>query len=440
MAALGGAALYLLSHDVLRASSHWTGINWSVAWLAWGLFAALRGRAALSGALFALGATTGFYVFPGALMTGTLLFVVRRADALRFAGAFALPFLAINGAFWALGGDAYLDGVYRYHLMKPDLEGQTLMDRLPSILFHDFFLIVGPLFLLPRLASGLGREHGRGRRPALGELLDPARHPFEATGRWCVLFAAGTLFFLALLGQVFHFYFLLLFPACAVCGGLFLSWWREVLDDALRRRRRLGLAASLCGAVAVGFLVYPSFEYRLPYFARQRGTTKSYAFPESPLPSAVQSAVKALFWHPDRTIGHRYSGIRYYLWHESRRFAEVDAIASRLRERARSGELLFGDSTTTPLLALQSDVPLVFHMSDTNGMRFTSGITPPEEAIARLRGSYGDPEGSLEWALVNPRRGFYRIEPLRRFIEEDFVVVEEFPTHHHGTYRLLRRR
>lgn len=398
VAGVVAAALFLLSHDVLRASSHWTGINLSIAWLTWGLAAALAGRLRTAGVLFALGATTGFYVFPAALGVGVLLALKKARDSMRFGLAFLVPFLLINGFFWWLGGDGYLDGVYRYHALKPGLEGQTLFDRLPSILFHDFFLVAGPLYLLPLL-----------------------RDAEQKTGRWCALLAAGYLVFLGLLGQVFHFYFLLLFPACAVCGGLFVGW-------ATGSRRNALIAGA---AVLVGFLVVPSFEYQLGYFARQRGKTKTYELPPSPLPGS--GLVEALLWKPDRTIGRRHTGIQYYLWHESRRFDTARTMADRLKELAGPEDTLFGDSTSVPLVALWSGVPIATHMVDTNGMRFSSGITPPEEAIARLR-------GKVTWVLVHSRRGFYQIDELRRFVEEDFEPVQSFETRHHGTYRLLRQR
>ena len=107
---------------------------------------------------------------------------------------------------------------------------------------------------------------------------------------------------------------------------------------------------------------------------------------------------------------------------------------------AAPGERIFGDSVSTPLVALLSGVPIADRFVDTNAMRFRAGLPPPQEAVGRLEAAMGSETQPLTWLLLNPRRGVARVEPLQRFFESRFQTVQSFPTRHHGTYLLLRRR
>lgn len=115
VAAATAGAMFFLSHEPLRASNHWTGVNWSVAWMSAGLLMALQGRAVVSGILLALGMCTGVYVAPGAFLIVVLITCVNRKNGMRCARSALISWLMINGAFFLIGGQGYIDGVYRYH-------------------------------------------------------------------------------------------------------------------------------------------------------------------------------------------------------------------------------------------------------------------------------------------------------------------------------------
>lgn len=447
-AAWAGMSLFLFSHDLLRASSHWTGVNQALAWLCLGVLAALAARAVAAGVLFALGVCTGVYVAPGAAVCVLLLWLARRRDGLRCAAAALVTGLAVNLLFFALGDDGYLDGVYRYHLLKPAAAGAGMGGALGELLFHDFFVLAPPLYAAPLLL----REARRRRRAGEGlrALLDPARHPRLATGLWCMAIWLVGLLFLALQSRVFHYYFLIVFPAAAVCGGLFVQSLLEELVAAFRALRSggsgralggagrpTGAAALMLASLVAGFLLVPRFEHALPYFEKNRGRTRRYRPPPSPLPEALQWLPG---WREERVIGERYSGVQYYLWHEGRSFEEAFAIAEAVARSAAPGDRIFGDSVSTPLVSLLSGVEIADRFSDTNAMRFEAGLPTPEQAIARLEAAMERKEEPLVWLLLNPRRGVARVEPLRRFFDARFETVRSFPTRHHGTFRLMRRR
>ncbi len=141
LAAVVASVLFLFSYDTLRASSHWTGINWAVAWGSAGLLAAFRGRPGLAGVLLALGATTGIYVIPQAFMVAALLAIIDWKQARQLLAAFAVVFAGINAVALACGGTAFLDGVYRYHLLKTPTAGLDLLGQSWKLLFHNFFLL-----------------------------------------------------------------------------------------------------------------------------------------------------------------------------------------------------------------------------------------------------------------------------------------------------------
>ena len=94
--AVVAACLFLFSYDLLRASSHWTGINTSVAWLTLGMAAGLRGRGVLAGGALALGVCTGVYVAPAALSLLGCLLLANTRDGVRALASSAVVWLAIN--------------------------------------------------------------------------------------------------------------------------------------------------------------------------------------------------------------------------------------------------------------------------------------------------------------------------------------------------------
>ena len=163
-----------------------------------------------------------------------------------------------------------------------------------------------------------------------------------------------------------------------------------------------------------------------------------YEFPVSRLPEAIQRPVK-LFWRPDRTIGKRHSGIQFYFWHESRVFSEVDEIAAVLKIHAKQGDLIFGDSTSTPLIALLSNLPIALNFVDTNTMRFKAGLPPVDEAIANLEDAILSTDQRLEWIVINYGRGIGGIDAFRRFFQANFYPFKTFQTRRFDTYILMKR-
>jgi hypothetical protein len=401
-----------------------------------GLLAALKGKPRLSGILLALGVCTGVYVAPGALTIIAMLTLMRTKDGMRCAIAAFVTWLIVNGLFFLVGGQNYIDGVYRYHLLKPPMKGSSLFDQIDKLLFHNFFLLISPVYFAPVLVGWIYKSH-HSKKGHWRTLFDIKINFGIATGLWCVFIWLGYVFFLASLSRVFHFYFLLQFPVAAVCGGLYVSRLLTYLRQTTQNRTSAITAAVMLMAIGLGIYIYPSFEHKLKYFERNLGKNYQYDFPHSPLPAIMQMPVKQLLWQPDRTIGKRYTGIQYYLWHESRTFNIASEIAETLQNSAQSNRTIFGDSTSTPLVALLSGVPIVDHFVDTNAMRFRCGLPTAEQAIAKLQTALD--QKRLEWLLINPRRGVAVFDRFQQFFRKHFKTVKRFRSRYHGTYLLMQR-
>lgn len=436
--ALLAVALFLFSHDLLRASSHWTGINWSIFWMTLGLLCALRRKDLLCGIALGLGVSTGVYVLPGALAIGALLWAQRPVSAARCLAAAAITCLAINLPFLAAGGKNYLDSVFLFHSMKPPQPGLGFSDQLGNLLFHNFFFLTAPLYLFPLLAVRIGKAlRERDAKADWFSIFDVREHPFVALGLWSLLAWAGYLLFLSTLSRVYHYYFLLLFPFAALSAALFLSSLLSLVRSSGKSLRAAGAALVVAFAVVAGFFIYPLIEQTLSYFPAEQGKTRTYQTPQSALPDCFTVPVR-LVWRADRTIGRRYTGIQYYLWHESRTFSEAEEIAALVRSNVTEGDRIFGDSTTTPLVALLSGVPIAGNFVDTNTMRFRAGLPPAASVIDDLQRAIHAPDQRPAWVLVNPARGIGRIDEFRRFFDEYFYTVTTFRTRHYGTYLLMK--
>jgi len=437
LAAVLACSLFLFSHDVLRASSHWTGINWAVMFMTGGLLLAWRGRMIAGGILLGLGVCTGFYIAPAALAILMLLLLKNRRDGLRFLLAVSSTWLIVNGACFAMAGMDYIDAVYLYHLRKPPLPGSGLSDNLSPIVFHNFFLMSAPLFFCPLLLLKIWHSRIKTGRIALNELLDPQRHPAISLGIWCITIWMSGAVFLGLLSRVFHFYFLILFPVAAVCAGL-------GIDGVIRliRRRKPGpaFAALLAiSGIAAGIGFYPRLEHGMDYFVANRGKTITYPKPRLPITFPGGSALTDLLWQSERVIGGRYSGIRYYLWHESRSFDIPAQTADVLKDLAKPDEVIFGDSTATPLVALMAGIPIAERMADTNVMRFRSGLPPIGELIEALETAMDREHERLTWIVVNPNRGIALLPEFQQFLNARFKTVQVFRSRNYGSYFLMHR-
>ncbi len=470
---LGGVAtvfLYLTAFSLIRASTHWTGINLAVMWCVLGLWAHFKRRPATAGVFLALGVCTGNYVLPAALMLGILAFLDSRPKGRRYLLGFAVPWAALMVMGLALGGTAYLKAVYAYHLLKPQAAGASY--KMSVRVFSDnFALFLGVLLgpLLAALDGFLGRASGR--RPERQESApDPGGSWLRRFfGWWRVrlvdggpaglarvgaLWALGYVLFIAMLPRVFPFYFLLMFPGMALAGGYAIECWagnaRALVAGAKERGKHFWEATAilvmLLVAVGMGYFIrVPIQQTLLPLYTRSHD--KPMKWSDGRLPGFINRAFRACCWDDVAQAYTAYGTVQEILYHESRYFEKAEELAGYVREHSNPDQAIFGDSSTAGLVALLSGRRLSADFADTNVMRFRSGVTTIENAIRKI----DTPKLTFILASGSLRRGpagserlrlghFASLPRFRRWLGENFEQVYRTLDRTKGWFFLLKKK
>jgi hypothetical protein len=467
LSAVAAAALYLCSFDVLRASSHWTGINLSVMWLCAGLWALGTHRVSLAGVFMALGVGTGNYVLPSAMTAMALCFLRSWRHGARFAVGFIIPWAAVQAFGLVLGGGAYLDAVYRYHLAKPGAAGGT-GGMFARVLTDNFALIVTACsaLVLVLLQGWLNRrlqepppdepspeEAGGLRRAArmVRDLLD-----LEGRRGWVLAlgaFALANLLFLSLLSRLFPFYFLLLFVFLALMGGYAVQDFFERLRALWRARRRRErsfyeagaiLSLLLIAAVAAALVRLPLQRTLLPNYVRTADRPMVWA--DAPVPDFVNRLARFLCFEDTAVAWRDYGTCTEALFHESQYFESAETLADYVRQNTHPAQTIFGDSSSAGLIALLSGRRLAADEADTNVMRFRSRTTSIRDFLQRVDTPH------LAMVVVSGRElqgkngrverrfdGFASLPEFRRFIEENFTPAFKVHDRTKGDFFIYRR-
>jgi hypothetical protein len=485
-AAVVSVLLYLGAFDLLRASSHWTGINLSTMWMVIGLWALLGQRHRLAGITLALGVCTGTYVLPAAMMAAAVAVLTSRQAARRYLAGFLVPWAAVQLSCLVIGGKAYLASVYLYHVEKPDAPGAAA-DMMVRVFGDNFALFWGAVLAttlaLLRLrgdrvapqpvpaAAEHGRQErkkGKRRRPerqqqlaarasdraapasTIGRLIVGARRALledgpHAVARLMTLWVLGTVIFIAVLPRVFPFYFLLLFPSAALLGGHLagqLVEWAPLVRDGARRARTVAALATLLALIVAGALLRGPIQHHLaPTYVRHQD--RPMRWQDAPLPSIVNGVLRRWFFDDVARAETDYSTLQEYLYHEGQYFERAEELAQQVKARSRPEQRLFGDSSTAGLVALLAGRRLAGDEADTNTMRFRSGLTDPAALIRRV----DTPELAL--VLVHgdlsrsgaPRYGLFASLPeFTAWLDRGFRVVYQVQDRTKGWYFLLGRR
>jgi hypothetical protein len=475
VAAVATVFLYLTAFSLLRASTHWTGINLSVMWVIIGLWAFYRERPLNSGVFMALGVCTGAYVLPGAIMAGLLALLRSRKDGLRFLAGFAAVWGFINLVCLVIGGSQFIDGVYRYHVAKPSAPGASW--KMSVRVFTDNFalflgVMFGPLLAwLDKLLLGKEPEE----KPVAKKKKKPKRNEVPPTGvlalwlwlrrvllqegdkslaRVGALWALGYLIFIAMLARVFPFYFLLLFPAMALAGGYAVARViRAVIDLAPRVKSRtkpwfkgVAVVGALLVVVLVAYLVrVPVQRGLLPKYVRK--VDKPMQWSDAPLPGFANGFLQWCCWDDVAEAYQDYSTTQEILYHESRFFEEAEKLAEYVEANTDEDQTVFGDSSTAGIVALLSGRRLAADFADTNTMRFRSGITSADETIKQVEAD------NLALVLVSAgyrrARGgkavlrygrFASVREFRRWLEENYEEAYRVRDRTKGIFILLKKK
>ncbi len=445
--ATGGLAAlvaFLFAAELLKASTNLTGVNLATAGIAAGLWAAASHRWRTAGVAFGIAASMGLYaVFAPAAVVLALAVGHRRA-ALTVAAWAAGVWLAVQLPFMIAGGDAYFDGVFRYHLHKPvRVEGWrpwTGPGGLgPFAIVHNFFsaFLGGRAFLASLYYHGLLFGVALGAIPLAwaatgGRLLNP-RNWWDGSAdgtAWLVSWVALLAFVqLAQLREIYDYYFVLALAPTALAFGYAASAvprWLARGAEALASGRRPAQAAWVALAVACSWLAIPPARAwanarRWPAEARKAGEVRRFAYYEPPVLTSLSGLVRALFWRDHRVRGELQPGYAHYLWSKKRYLSVAAPMADYIRQHSPPEATITGASTVAPLVALLSGHRLAADEADTNSKRFRSGITPPRKFFDKVCAT------PLLWA-VGSARSYFSPRQFRRLgvLKHYFALEREF--------------
>lgn len=459
---------YLTAFSLLRASTHWTGINLSVMWMIIGLWALTGRRSSWAGVFMALGVCTGNYVLPGAIMAGLLAVLRSGKDGFRYFIGFAIPWALVQLFSMVLGGQAYLDAVYRYHVLKP-LKKNIFWYRsiqvftCNKVLFLG--LIFGPILALmdtcffetgtsektnspasQKTFSGLFKI----RQWLRSSLIENKGKSIALTG---VLWTLGYLIFISLLSNVFPFYYLLLFPAMALAGGYavdrYIHFALELARNIRHRNRSFQKIAWSLGAITLVMIlaysaIMPLQHALLPDYVRK--VDKPMKWRDAPLPASINTLLHACCFDDIARAYTDYGTIQEVLYHESRFFEKAETLAEYVKNNSTPDQTLFGDASSAGLIALLSGRRIQSDFVDTNTMRFTSRITSIEETLSRIdkkaltlvivsgsvyRGKSGKP--------VARYSKFAGLPPFRIWLHQNFHEVYRIFDPYKGWFFILKR-
>jgi hypothetical protein len=391
-ASLVAAAAFWFSPTQLSASSDLLGCNLAALLIALALLAAFQDRWIAAGALLGAAVSTALYALP-ALLIG--LGVGRRSLALHLAAGFAVSCALLNLPFLIASGPAYLEGVFLFHLLKPDREIAT---RVWQLLYENPLLVTSGLACAGELAVH--------RRTAGWTLAATA----------CAL-GCGFALQLAALPQLHKHYFAVALPALSLCTAYLAS---RLLSGLAHRQPALW-AAPAAALVAALMLEPVAFSRGHLSEVLRAGERVGYAWVDPPVLPRLGAITRALFWKDHHLRGEPEWGVHQYLWSRQRSFSTAEEIAAYLREHMLPGETLAGASTVAPLLALLSGRALAAHQVDTNAQRFATGTLTDERFLARACAD------GLRY-LVSAPRSYFERERLERWpaVQRHFALERVF--------------
>lgn len=310
IASVASAGLYLLAYEPLRASTHFTGVNMTVALLVMGFYAYRRGSIRTAAMLCAAAVFTRLYAAPGVLVLVLWAMAENRRNGLRLIawGAGAGLLGAIGVGLWAGFSDT-AHNLFLYHVQKTAMDEGSLETMRNNVLFHNFPLVALFVLAQPVLLAVQARAYNRAstKRGITARFFDSVVRSDGALVALSTWVAVLFLVVLLSLDRVWMYYFVPSFPFAAVAGGWLISKWAVAAWALVRARGNLGEAGmsratvaggGILGALFVLCLVFgPRLERNLDYFARE-------------MEKAPEDRVHTYQWSPDsfRSLSIRRSG------------------------------------------------------------------------------------------------------------------------------------
>lgn len=374
-------AVFLLSFDTLRISSRATGTNQATFFLTLGLLCSVRDRVRWAGVCYGLAAGTAYFVAPVllCLLAYGVVSAPQRRDRWGLVISFAAALLAGHVPAWLMAPREWWEQAVAFHFAKPAIGSDF------SATFRQFMTAEGSQ-ALACLLIGLWLLADRQRR----------------RDAWLPLAGLAAILAGTAMGRVYVYYWFPSFPLLALGTALFL---REAWLLARRADNRVtALVAALAFMCAA---VQPAF-----YAAQSRPPTNTgpLEFHPTPVVRAINPVIAPLLcrqapsWLP-------LPGLVRALRRENRAWWDTDALVAAVTNNVGPAETLYGDSTTTPLLALLACRRIAGELADTNTMQFRTG---QRTLRGDLQGALAD---RLRLVVVQPQRGIYILPEFREFLQ-----------------------
>ena len=413
-------SLFLFSFDVLRISSHFVGASLSAMWVAIAL-ERLGNRSDVQAALaFALGTFTLLSAAPAGLAAALVLLAADPRRALRFGAAGLAAFAALNLLCLASFGSAFFEQVYLYHFGKEVVPGGA-SEVFASVVRFNTWLFFGGLAGIAAVLARL-RERSRREAPEPQAPTDnpPALETRSALDDHLPLLAAAvgalaSIAFLATIARVFTYYFAVLFVCLAPLAAFGLAEALRLVTRALRTRVP---KTAVGGLLLLAIVAVGQLSHWMP--SEGDGTSRaSYTWRGSGV-AGLDAVVRPLLWRDQEVADRHYLAWTHYLWHEAQSFDLAESLAQDVRERSREGDTIFGDSTSTPLIALLAGRRISFDEVDTNVMRFGTGAMSIEDLLDKLE------TAPPRLIVTQLGRGIYSIPEFASWLRQSYTPTSRF--------------
>jgi hypothetical protein len=394
-------AFFWFGMEVLRASTTFTGVELTTLFLVLGLVAALDRRSFVAGLWFGASACAGVYGVAGFLTFVVLaLFAPKRTegrwrwDSLQLLAGFCAVFVTLNVLFIVMDGQPYIDGVYRYHLLKAEKNAaQHPLSANPlELLYNLVVLFQGRDF---RVSLYYQTAHyWLALLAVVALVLKPDGVTPDPRSWWThrrgivallTLHALGVLTELGSLQERYDYYFTLLFPSVSLLAGFAVAELLRALDrltlpESWLRSRwptpAVGVALAILWVPLAAWANGTAFPDEIHARGSSQGAGEQLQFEWTPSPVLPElgEIAHALFWSDTRIRGEIQSGISHYLWSKKRFFQTAPEIAAYVDAHTTPEDSITGASDYAPLIALLSQRRLSGNEIDTNSKVFTTGI------------------------------------------------------------------
>jgi hypothetical protein len=449
-ASVAAMALAILSYEPLRASSHFTGVNMTIAILMMAFLAQRQRKILLCAVICVLAVFTRLYALPAVLALVLSTFLRNRNEAQQLVkyGAITGGSTFILIGLWTGFGN-FTNDVFAFQAKKTAMSAVQLLDMRDTVFFHNaipftLFVLGTITLLIQSIAAYKTSDTNQKAKKIKKVQTSNADRSLLYLSVLSVLLILGILLNM---NRVWMYYYVLAFPFGAIAGGWMLECWRRNLIHVFKRdgnetnspwRISLPWLAGSIMLFAIAWFSSPRLEKKLDYYKERIALpvdqrTAKYVWQDGKLPAIINEAVKKFFWKEERVIGEQYSWWNYYLWHSSRILDITDEAVAEIRKRTAEKDCIFGDSGTVPLFSLLSGRSIAGREVDTNVEQYRSGNADIREVARKID------VRETKLILLRDNFGVAAFPEIKELVGRNYREVKSFRSGTGFTLRMYER-